>query len=207
MIELYTTASPNGFKITIMLEELKLPYNLHHIKISYGDNKTDEFLKLSPHGRIPVIKDTETNIIVFESAAILLYLADKTGKLISEHLKTRMQTIQWLMFNSATLAPLLGQRVNYEIFEENKIAPVIQRYQKLTKEAFQTMENHLSSNQYFAGENYSIADISAFGWLHICEVIDFKFNQYPNLWRWYQDLNQRNAVIKGISLPHKATAA
>ena len=207
MIELYTTASPNGFKITIMLEELQIPYNLHHIKISNGDNKTEDFLKLSPHGRIPVIKDTETGIVIFESAAILQYLAEKTGKLLSNKLAIRMQTLQWLMFNSATLAPLLGQRVNFELFEDNKIDAAIQRYQKLTVEAFSTMNKHLSENSYFAGEHYSIADIVAFGWLHICEVIDFKFNHFTHLWRWYQQLAKRKAVTKGITLPNKAIGA
>ena len=207
MIELYTTASPNGFKITIMLEEIQIPYNLNHIKISNGDNKTKDFLKLSPHGRIPVIKDTETEITVFESAAILHYLAEKTGKLLSKNLKTRTQTLQWLMFNSATLAPLLGQRVNYELFEDEKIQAAIQRYQKLSNEAFTTMDKHLATQDYFAGKDYSIADISAYGWMHICQVIDFKFNQHPHLWRWYQQISKRKAVTKGISLPNKAMGA
>ncbi|MBL4660926.1 MAG: glutathione S-transferase family protein [Alcanivoracaceae bacterium] len=204
MIDLYTTSSPNGYKVTILLEELKLPYRLHHIKISNGDNKTAAFLKMSPHGRIPIIKDQATRIVVFESAAILLYLAEKSGNLISTNPKSRWQTLQWLMFNSATLAPLLGQRVNYEIFEAKKIIPAINRYQKLTIDAFFTMNKHLSTNHYFAGAEYSIADIAAFGWMHICEVCNFKFDGFPHLWRWYQEISNREAVKKGVSLPHRA---
>lgn len=205
MIDLYTTASPNGYKASIMLEELNLPYTIHHIKISKGDNKTNAFLKLNPHGRIPVIKDNETGIIVFESAAILLYLADKTGKLISKNPKKHWQTMQWLIFNAATLAPLLGQRVNYELFEDKKIKPAIMRYQTLTNEAFSTMDKHLSNHEYFAGDDYSIADIAAFGWMHICQVCEFSFNQYTSLWQWYNIISLRKAVQKGISIPNIAT--
>ena len=152
-----------------------------------------------------MIKDNETGITIFESAAILLYLAEKTGKFISKKPKEHWQTMQWLMFNSATLAPLLGQRVNYELFEEEKIKPVIKRYQALTNEAFLTMDNHLSNHEYFAGDDYSIADIAAFGWLHICQICEFSFKQHTSLWQWYNKITLRKAVQKGISIPNIAT--
>ena len=139
VIDLYTTSSPNGFKATIALEELALPYTVHHIKIGSGDNRQPAFLSLNPYGRIPVIVDRETNITLFESAAILLYLAEKTGQLLPSDSKGRWTAIQWLQFHSCSMGPILGQRVHFET-SDAKIPTAIERYRRLSEEAFAILD-------------------------------------------------------------------
>ncbi|ELX8379550.1 glutathione S-transferase family protein [Providencia vermicola] len=207
MIELYTDSSPNGFKITILLEELALPYRLHTVNIDKGEHKQADFLNLNPHGRIPVITDTETGITLFESAAILLYLAEKTGKLLDRDLRIRWETIKWLQFHSASVGPMLGQRVHFEIFSELQIPEAIQRYQHLSDNALSVLNNQLQHHRYLAGEQYSIADIANFGWLHIARIVNFDFSRFEHLCAWYERIAKRPAVVKGITLPAPATGA
>ncbi|WP_018185031.1 glutathione S-transferase family protein [Kaistia granuli] len=205
MIELYTDSSPNGFKATIALEELALPYRLHHVKIDEGAHRRPEFLALNPHGRIPVITDDETGIALFESAAILLYLADKTGRFLPSATKARWQAIQWLQFHASSMGPILGQRVHFEMFAETRIPAAIARYRRLTEEAFATLNQRLSESPWLAGEDYSIADIATFGWTHIAEICGFDFSQYHHLARWQGRVAARPAVQRGIALPAPAT--
>lgn len=207
MIQLYTDSSPNGFKITIALEELGLPYNLRHIRIEKGENRQPEFLRLNPHGRIPVLVDDDTGITLFESAAILLYLADKTGRLLSAEPEARWKAIQWLIFHASSMGPLMGQRVHFEIFAADKIPEVIKRYRRLTNEAFVTLDSHLAVHPYLAGDDYSIADIAHFGWTHIARIIDFDFSAYQHLSAWHERVAARPAVQRGITLPAPATGA
>lgn len=202
---LYTDSSPNGFKITIALEELGLPYSLRHVHIDQGEHRQAEFLQLNPHGRIPVLVDQGTGITLFESAAILLYLAEKAGRLLPSDPAMRWSAIKWLMFHASSMGPLLGQRVHYELFESPPNQAVIQRYRGLTEATFATLDNQLKDNHWLAGAEYSIADIASFGWMHIARLIDFDFNNFSHLSAWFDRVNQRPAVQRGISLPQPAT--
>lgn len=202
---LYTDSSPNGFKITIALEELGLPYVLKHVRIEQGEHRQADFLKLNPHGRIPVLVDEDTGVTLFESAAILLYLAEKTGRLLPTNLVMRWSAITWLMFHASSMGPILGQRVHYEVFEKNASKEVVDRYRRLTEDAFATLDNHLKDNFWLAGSEYSIADIATFGWMHIARLIDFDFSRFSRLSAWHDRVSQRPAVRRGISLPQPAT--
>lgn len=204
-LHLYTDSSPNGFKITIALEELGLPYVLHHVRIDDGAHRHPDFLALHPHGRIPVLVDQASGITVFESAAILLYLADKTGLLLPDAAGARWEAITWLMFHSASVGPILGQRVHAELFAEQAHAPAIERYRRLTAEFFATLDTRLADRPWLAGDTYSLADIAGYGWLHIARVIQFDFAGYPHLSAWYARMSQRPAVQRGVQLPEPAT--
>jgi len=209
-IRLYTDSSPNGFKISIALEELGLPYDLHHVHLDEGEHRQAEFLRLNPHGRIPVLVDETAGITLFESAAILLYLAEKTGKLLPDAQsspKARWQALQWLVFHAASVGPLIGQRVHFELFSQTRNAEAIERYRRLTNEAFATLDQHLASQPYLAGEEYSIADIAHFGWMHIARIIDFDFSEHRHLSAWHERVAARPAVRKGVTLPAPATGA
>lgn len=206
-IGLYTDSSPNGFKITIALEELGLPYTLHHVRIEEGAQRQPDFLRLNPHGRIPVLVDAEAGIALFESAAILLYLAQKTGRLLPQAPQARWQALQWLIFHAASVGPLMGQRVHFELFSNTRNSEAIERYRRLTNEAFATLDQHLASQPYLAGKEYSIADIAHFGWTHIARIIDFDFSHHRHLSAWHERVAARPAVRKGVTLPAPATGA
>ena len=143
MLHLYSDSSPNGFKVTIALEELSLPYQLHHVRIDDGEHRQPAFLALNPHGRIPVLTDSETGVVLFESAAILLYLADRTGQLLPEDLQARWEAIKWLQFHASSVGPLLGQRVHFELFADSPVPAAIERYRRLTEEAFTVLDHAL----------------------------------------------------------------
>lgn len=207
MIQLFTDSSPNGFKITIALEELNLPYTLRHVRIDEGENRQPDFLYLNPHGRIPVLVDDSNGITLFESAAILLYLADTTGRLLPSAPKMRWEAIQWLMFHAASVGPVIGQRVHFELFAADKNPEAIARYRRLTNEAFATMDSRLAAHPYLAGDEYSIADIAQFGWTHIARVIDFDFSAHKHMSTWHERVAARPAVQRGIVLPAPATGA
>ncbi|QXB07504.1 glutathione S-transferase family protein [Providencia rettgeri] len=207
MLELYTDSSPNRFKITIALEELNLLYHLNHIQISRGNHQQPAFLQLNPHGRIPVIYDPQTEITLFESAAILLYLAEKTGQLLPAISKQKWEAIKWLQFHSASLGPIIGQWVNFAIFDKSPKPEIVERYFNMTHKALAVLDKQLENAPYLAGSDYSIADIANFGWLHIAQVIAFDFSQHTHLTKWYDRVALRPAVMKGITLPAPATEA
>ncbi|MGE8640926.1 MAG: glutathione S-transferase family protein [Achromobacter sp.] len=203
-LHLYTDSSPNGFKITIALEELALPYTLHHVRIEEGEHRHPDFLALNPHGRIPVLHDAAAGITVFESAAILLYLADKTGRLLPVDAKGRWEAITWLMFHSASMGPLLGQRVHAERFAAERHDAAIERFRRLTEDTFAVLDARLAQHPWLAGDTYSIADIATFGWLHIARIVEFDFSRHERLSAWHHRASQRPAVQRGITLPHPA---
>ena len=205
MIELYSDSSPNGFKATIALEETGLDYTLHHIKIDQGEHRKANFLKLNPHGRIPVITDSATGITLFESAAILLYIAEKSGQLLPKSFAERWQALQWLQFHSSSMGPIFGQRVHFEIFSETKLQQAISRYQKLSNDIYAVLDQRLSETPWFAGAEYSVADIAAFGWTHIARICGFSFDNYTHLNNWHQKVATRPAVQRGTTLPEPAT--
>lgn len=207
MIHLYTDSSPNGFKITIALEELGLAYRLRHVQVELGEQRHPDFLRLNPHGRIPVLVDESTGITLFESAAILLYLADKTGRLLPREPKARWRALQWLIFHAASMAPIIGQRVHFELFAAEQNDTAIERYRRLTEDTFATLDSHLAEHLYLGGDEYSIADIAQFGWTHIARIIGFDFSAYAHLSAWHERVAARPAVRKGVTLPTPATGA
>lgn len=207
MLHLYTDSSPNGFKATIALEEMSLPYRLHHVRIETGDNRKPDFLALNPHGRIPVLVDDETQVVLFESAAILLYLAEQTGQLLPADIQGRWETIKWLQFHASSVGPIIGQRVHFELAETVPNPAAIEHYRRLTERAFAVLDRQLAQNRYLAGNTYSIADIANFGWTHIARIIHFDFSHHLHLSGWHERVADRPAVRRGVTLPAPATGA
>lgn len=207
MFHLYTDSSPNGFKISIALEELSLPYHLHHVRIDNGEHQHADHLKLHPHARIPVLVDEAAGVTIFESAAILLYLAESSGRLLPREAAARWEAITWLMFHSASVGPILGQRVHFELFAETASPAAIERYRQLSNDFFATLDERLNNRSWLAGDEFSIADIAGFGWTHIARIVDIDFSAYPNLSTWHQRVAQRPAVQRGVLIPEAATGA
>ena len=201
MIDLYTAATPNGWKASIALEELGLPYTVHSIKLGEGEQKKPAYLKLNPNGRIPTIVDhDEGDFVVFESGAILIYLAEKTGKLMPAAAKARSTVMQWLMFQMGGVGPMQGQaNVFFRYFPE-KVPAVIQRYQNETKRLYTVLDTRLKDHEYLAGD-YSIADIAHWSWVRIHNWAGVEVDDLPHLRRWIDTLAARPACQRGIVVP------
>ena len=201
MIDLYTAATPNGHKVSIALEEMALPYALHALDLHANVQKEPWFLALNPNGRIPVIVDRELgDFAVFESGAILVYLAEKCGKFLPTAVKERSQVMQWLMFQMGGIGPMMGQaNVFYRYFPE-KIQPAIDRYQGETKRLFRVLESRLHEHEYLAGD-YSIADMANWAWVRTHNWSGVAIDELPNLKRWVKAIGARPAVQKGILMP------
>ena len=201
MINLYTAATPNGHKASIALEELGLPYQMHVIDLSKNVQKEDWFLAICPNGRIPAIVDRDAdNFAVFESGAILIYLAEKTGKLVPTDAKGRSLVMQWLMFQMGGIGPMMGQaNVFFRYFPE-KIQPAIDRYQGECRRLFRVLDTRLKNHEYLAGD-YSIADIANWAWVRTHRWSGVEVDDMPNLLRWRDQLRARPAVAKGIEMP------
>lgn len=203
MIALYTAATPNGRKISIMLEETGLAYNVRVVNLTGLEQKEDWFLKINPNGRIPAIKDSDTGITVFESGAILIYLAEKTGKLLPPDLKGRTNVIQWLMFQMAGIGPMQGQANVFLRYAPEKIDYAIRRYQNETERLYGVLDNVLSDSLYIAGD-YSIADIAAYPWIRAHGWAGIDIEKFPNLKAWLERVGTRDAVKRGIEVPPSA---
>jgi GSH-dependent disulfide-bond oxidoreductase len=201
MIDLYTAPTPNGWKVSIALEELGLPYEVHALDLGRNEQKAPAYLKLNPNGRIPTIVDRENDhFSVFESGAILLYLAEKTGRLIPADPKGRSRVIQWLMFQMGGIGPMQGQaNVFFRYFPE-KIQPAIDRYQNETRRLYTVLETRLADHEYLAGD-YSIADIASWCWVRIHDWAGVAIDNLPSLQRWLEAIAARPAVQKGIDVP------
>lgn len=201
MIDLYTAATPNGWKASIALEELGLPYTVHSIKLGEGEQKKPAYLKLNPNGRIPTIVDhDEGDFVVFESGAILIYLAEKTGKLMPAAAKARSTVMQWLMFQMGGVGPMQGQaNVFFRYFPE-KVPAVIQRYQNETKRLYTVLDTRLKDHEYLAGD-YSIADIAHWSWVRIHNWAGVEVDDLPHLRRWIDTLAARPACQRGVVVP------
>jgi glutathione S-transferase len=201
MIELYTTATPNGWKISIALEELCLPYRVHPIDLQKGEQKQPDFLRLNPNGRIPVIIDTdEGDQAIFESGAILIHLAEKTGQLFGTDRSTRSAVLQWLMFQMSGIGPMMGQaNVFYRYFPE-KIPVVIDRYHGEVRRLFGVLDGQLRDRAYLAG-SYSIADIANWSWVRIHDWGGVGIEGFANLQRWLTVIEDRAAVQRGVRVP------
>jgi GSH-dependent disulfide-bond oxidoreductase len=200
MIDLYTFTTPNGRKASIMLEEIGLPYNVHVIDITKNDQFSPEFIAINPNSKIPAIVDRDNDITVFESGAILIYLAEKTGKLIPADQKSRFQVIEWLMFQMASIGPMFGQLSHFKRFAPEPIPYAIQRYEKETLRLYAVLDNQLAKHEYICGE-YSIADIATYPWVAVYEFQGLTLDNHPHLKRWVETLQQRPAVQRGMAIP------
>ena len=203
MIELYTASTPNGHKVSCCLEALELEYVVKPINLSNGDQFKDDFLKISPNGRIPAIIDRDcSNLHIFESGAILIYLSEKTGRLMSSDPKEKAKTLEWLMFQMSGVGPMMGQaNVFFRYFPE-KIESVINRYQNECRRLFEVMDKHLDTNQWFAQE-YSIADIANWCWVRTHNWSGVSIEGLENLDRWKNEMYEQPGMLKGIKVPQK----
>jgi len=201
MIDLYTAATPNGHKVSIALEELSLPYTLQVLDLTAGEQKQPAFLAINPNGRIPAIVDRDADdFAVFESGACLIYLAEKTGRLMPTDAKGRSRVLQWLMFQMGGIGPMMGQaNVFFRYFPE-KIPAVIDRYQGETKRLFRVLDGHLKDHEYLAGD-YSIADIANWAWVRTHRWSGVDIDDLPHLKRWRDAIRARPAAQRGIEAP------
>jgi GST-like protein len=200
MIDLYTWTTPNGRKVSIALEEMGLPYTVHSIDIGKDEQFAPAFLKISPNNRIPAIVDRDSNYSLFESGAILMYLAEKTGKLMPKDLSLRYRVIEWLMWQMGGIGPMLGQAHHFLKFNEGKAPYAEERYGAEAKRLYKVLNTRLADNEYMAGD-YSIADIATWPWISRFEWQRINMDDYPNVKRWYLDIAKRPAVIKGYAVP------
>ena len=204
MIDFYSAATPNGWKVSITLEELGLPYTLHKIDLSSGDQKKKPFTDINPNGRIPAIVDRANgDFPVFESGAIMMYLAEKTGQLMPRDEKGRSRVVQWLMFQMGGVGPMMGQANVFARYFPEKIPAAIDRYLRESRRLFEVLDGHLAANEYLAGD-YSIADIANWSWVHIYEWPGIDISGLDNLKRWMNQIAARPAVQKGIVMPARA---
>ncbi|ABG42483.1 glutathione S-transferase-like protein [Paraglaciecola sp. T6c] len=203
MFDLYTSSTPNGWKASVALEEMQLPYQVHNINLMEQEQKTPAFLARNPNGRIPVLVDKgEDHFAVFESGAIMLYLAEKTGQFIPRDAKGRSQVIQWLMFQMGGVGPMMGQaNVFYRYFPE-KIQPAIERYQKEGRRLFEVLDGQLAKHEFLAGD-YSIADMANWCWVRTYEWSGIDISGLDNLVRWKNSIEARPLARKGTQVPDK----
>ncbi|MDX1587616.1 MAG: glutathione S-transferase N-terminal domain-containing protein [Oleiphilaceae bacterium] len=202
MIDVYTAPTPNGHKVTVALEEMQLPYNVIGVDLSKGAQKRPEFLELNPNGRIPVIVDRANgDFVVFESGAILWYLAELSGQFLPRDPRQRSVCMQWLMFQMGGVGPMMGQaNVFYRYFPE-KIEPAIERYQKECRRLFEVLNTRLGEARYLAGNDYSIADMATWPWVRTYKWSGVDMEGLSHLRRWMDELQQRPACQKGVKLP------
>ena len=198
MIELFTADTPNGKKISIMLEEIGYEYKVTKIDLGNNDQFKPEFIKKSPFSKIPVITDHENNESIFESGAILIYLAEKSGKFYDKN--ERLKINQWLMAQMGTIGPMIGQHHQFHHYNPGKSEFGEERYFKITKRIYQELENRLKQSKFLAGEDYTIADIATWPWIARYEWHDVGLKNYKNLSRWYLEIADRDAVVKGYNL-------
>ena len=201
MIDLYTSPTPNGWKASIMLEEVGLPYEVHPIRLDQLEQKQDWFLKICPNGRIPAIVDRDADdFAVFESGAILIYLAEKTGQLLPAEAKARSRVLQWLMFQMAGVGPMQGQANVFFRYAPEKIPFAIDRYQHETRRLYEVLDGQLADHEYLAGA-YSIADVATWPWVSIHGWAGVEVEGLPHLQRWLEAVGERPAVQKGRAVP------
>ncbi len=198
MIELLTADTPNGKKISIMLEEINFKYKVTKINIFKDEQFKPEFKKISPFSKTPVIIDHETNESLFETGAILIYLAEKSGKFYNKDQRTKIN--QWLMGQVAYIGPMLGQHHQFHYYNPGKSKFGEDRYFKISRRIYKELDERLSNSNYLAGENYTIADIATFPWIARHEWHDIGLKNFKNLSRWYEEISKRKAVIKGFDL-------
>ncbi|MEO1089648.1 MAG: glutathione S-transferase N-terminal domain-containing protein [Pseudomonadota bacterium] len=202
MIDLYTWTTPNGRKVSIMLEELGVPYRAHAIDIGKDEQFAPDFLKIAPNNRIPAIVDDETGVAMMESGAIMIYLADKTGQLLPAAGPARHTTIEWLMWQMGGIGPMLGQAHHFLRFNKGKAPYAEERYGNEAKRLYGVLDRRLADHTYLAGD-YSIADIATWPWISRFEWQEIDLDAFPNVKRWYVDIAGRPAVQRGYDVPKK----
>ena len=201
MIELFTANTPNGKKISIMLEEIGYEYKVNSIDLNKGEQFNPEFKKISPFSKIPVIKDLESNEIIFESGAILIYLAEKSGKYLNSN--NRNIVTQWLMAQMGYVGPILGQHHQFHHYNPGKSKFGEERYFRISRSIYKDLDNRLSNSKYLAGNDYSIADIATWPWIARHDWHDIGLKNHASLCRWYEKIANRSAVKKGYDYLNK----
>lgn len=204
MIELHTAPTPNGWKISVMLEECEVPYRINWIDITRGDQFEPSFLEISPNNRIPAIVDTEPSdggdpIAIFETGAILLYLADKTGRFIPHDIRGRKAVVEWLFWQAGGLGPMLGQYGYFKNYATEKLDFAIKRYRAETLRLYGVLDRRLARVPYLAGDEYSIADMAAFPWVQTYRAQDISLEDFGHVKRWYVELKKREGLRRGMS--------
>jgi GST-like protein len=204
MIDVYSWATPNGHKVHIMLEECGLPYRVHAVDIGAGDQFKPEFLAISPNNKIPAIVDPDgpdgQPISLFESGAILLYLAAKTGLFLPADVRGKYEVLQWLMFQMGGVGPMLGQTHHFRIYAPEKVPYAIERYSNEAKRLYGVMNRQLARSKYLAGPEYTIADIATFPWLRSWKNQGIEWDDYPHLKGWFDEIAARPAVLRGVEV-------
>ena len=204
MIEVYSWATPNGHKVHIMLEECGLPYRTVAVDIGAGDQFKAEFLAISPNNKIPAIVDPAgpggKPIALFESGAILLYLAAKTGRFLPDDLAERYEVLQWLMFQVGSVGPMLGQAHHFRIYAPEKVAYAIDRYTNEARRLYGVMDKRLAKRRYIGGDAYGIADMAIFPWLRSWKNQGIAWNDFPHLKGWFDEIAARPAVMRGVEV-------
>ena len=204
MIDVYSWPTPNGHKVHIMLEECGLPYRAHPVNIGAGDQFKPEFLAISPNNKIPALTDPDgpdgRPISLFESGAILLYLAAKTGKLLPTSVRDRYEVLQWLMFQMGGVGPMLGQAHHFRIYAPEKLPYAVDRYTNEAKRLYGVMDKRLAQSKYIAGPEYTIADIAIFPWLRSWKNQGIDWADYPHLKGWFDEISARPAVARGVEV-------
>jgi GST-like protein len=204
MIDVYSAATPNGHKVHIMLEECGLPYRVHHVDIGAGAQFKPDFLAISPNNKIPAIVDAEgpdgKPMSLFESGAILVYLASKVGKFLGQTDREKFTTLQWVMFQMGGVGPMLGQTHHFRVYAPEKIEYAINRYTNETKRLYGVIDTQLSKTSYLAGDEYSIADIATFPWLRSWKNQGIDWTDFPHAKRWFDEIAERPAVKRGVEI-------
>src|SRR5713226_1426407 len=204
MIDLYTWATPNGRKISIMLEEAELPYEVHPVNLGQGEQFKAEFLAINPNNKIPAIIDRDgpggRPFTLFESGAILIYLAEKSGKLMPKEARARYEVIQWLMFQMGGVGPTFGQAHNFLRHDPQQDSYGVERFKKEVARLYGVMDRHLAKHEFLATD-YSIADIATYPWVGRYEMHQTKLEDFPNVKRWFDALSARPAVQRGMAVP------
>lgn len=204
MIDVYSMATPNGHKVHIMLEECALPYRAHNIDIGKGDQFKPEFLAISPNNKIPAITDPNgpdgQPMSLFESGAILVYLASKVGKFLGHTEREKYTVLQWLMFQMGGLGPMLGQAHHFRIYAPEKIEYAVNRYTNEAKRLYGVLDRQLANHAYLAGDDYTIADIACFPWTRSWQNQGIDWADYPHAKRWFDAISARPAVQRGVTV-------
>ncbi len=202
MIDLFTWTTPNGRKVSIMLEELGLPYEARAVDIGKGEQHDPEFLAISPGNKIPAIVDHETGVAMMQSGAILLYLAEKTARFMPTEAGLRRRAMEWLMWQMGDLGPMLGQAHHFLKFNKGKAPYAEERYLKEAHRLYGVLDKRLADHEYMAGE-YSVADIATWPWISRFEWHQVDINRFPNVTRWYRAIAARPAVQRGYHVPKR----
>ena len=204
MIEVYSWATPNGHKVHIMLEECGLPYRVHAVDIGAGEQFAPDFLAISPNNKIPAIVDPQgpdgAPISLFESGAILMYLAGKTGRFMPASTRGRYAMLEWLMFQMGSVGPMLGQAHHFRLYAPEKIEYAIDRYTNEARRLYGVMDKRLANSRYFAGPEYTIADIAIFPWLRSWKNQGIRWNDFPHLKGWFDEIAARPGVKRGVEV-------